>query len=200
MKQLTQKLKDGKMQVKDVAVPSRQNGMVLVKNHYSLISTGIEGSNVKTTRKGYIGKSKERPQQVKQVIDTLKTQGIVQTYRAVMKKLDAYSPYFLDPINFAALSSVKRAKSLPKERVEIFSSGSTSILDDFRTLSIHARGKKKKKKLLSQDKGQKAEVKQFVEAMLNGTGAPISFEEIYSASLITFKVVESIRTGECIRI
>ncbi len=39
-----------------------------------------------------IGKAKERPQQVKQVINTFKQQGIVQTYRAVMKKLDAYSP------------------------------------------------------------------------------------------------------------
>ena len=45
-----------------------------------------------TARKGYIGKAKERPQQVKQVIDTLKSQGPVQTYRAVIKKLDAYSP------------------------------------------------------------------------------------------------------------
>lgn len=87
-------------------------------------------------------------------------------------------------------------KSLPKKRVEIFFSESTAILDDFRTLSIHAHGKKKKKKLLSQDKGQKAEVKHFIEAILNGTRAPISFEEIYSASLVTFKVIESIRTGE----
>jgi len=66
--------------------------MVLVRNHYSLISAGTEGSTVKTARKGLIGKAKERPQQVKQVIDTLKKQGLVQTYRAVMKKLDAYSP------------------------------------------------------------------------------------------------------------
>lgn len=73
------------------------------------------------------------------------------------------------------------------------------FLDDFRTLSIHARGRKKAKKLWSQDKGQKAEVKQFVEAILNGTGAPISFEEIYSASLVTFKIIESIRTRECLK-
>ena len=66
--------------------------MVLVKNHYSLISAGTEASTVKTARKGLIGKAKERPQQVKQVIDVLKSQGPVLTYRAVMKKLDAYSP------------------------------------------------------------------------------------------------------------
>ncbi len=66
--------------------------MVIVKNHYSIISGGTEGSTVSAARKSLIGKAKERPQQVKQVLDTLQKQGPVQTYRAVMKKLDAYSP------------------------------------------------------------------------------------------------------------
>jgi hypothetical protein len=73
-------------------MPNGQKGHVLVRNHYSLISAVTEGRTLKTARKGYIGKAKGRPEQVKQVIDTLKLQGPVQTYRAVMKKLDAYSP------------------------------------------------------------------------------------------------------------
>lgn len=92
MQQLTQILKDGKMKVIEVPWPSIGSGMVLVRNHYSLISAGTEGNTVKTARKGLIGKAKERPQQVNQVIDVLKNQGLVQTYRAVMKKLDALSP------------------------------------------------------------------------------------------------------------
>ena len=92
MQQLTQKLKNGKMQILETPQPSLQKGQVLVRVYYSLISAGTEGSTVKAARKGYIGKAKERPQQVKQVLDTLITQGPVQTYRAVMKKLDAYSP------------------------------------------------------------------------------------------------------------
>jgi polar amino acid transport system substrate-binding protein len=92
MKQLAQKLKDGSMQVIDVPDPALGAGSVLVRNHFSLISVGTEGSTVKTARKGLIGKAKERPEQVRQVIDTLKSQGMVQTYRAVMKKLDAHSP------------------------------------------------------------------------------------------------------------
>jgi len=92
MEQLVQKLKDGAIQIIEAPLPSIASGMVLIQNHYSLISAGTEGSTVKTARKGYIGKAKERPQQVKQVLDTLKTQGPMQTYRAVMKKLDAYSP------------------------------------------------------------------------------------------------------------
>ncbi len=92
MRQLAQKLKDGKVGVFDVSVPVLGPGIVLVQNHFSLVSAGTEGSTVSTARKGLIGKAKERPQQVKQVIDTLKQQGPQQTYRAVMKKLDSYSP------------------------------------------------------------------------------------------------------------
>jgi polar amino acid transport system substrate-binding protein len=92
MRQLTQKLKNGAMNIIEVTTPALLAGTVLVRNHYSLISAGTEGSTVKTARKGFIGKAKERPQQVKQVLDVLKQQGPVQTYRAVMKKLDAYSP------------------------------------------------------------------------------------------------------------
>lgn len=91
MKQLTQKLGSGEMQVQDVPLPQLGPKMVLVKNHFSIISAGTESSTVSTARKSLLAKAKERPQQVKQVIDTLKSQGPVNTYRAVSKKLDAYS-------------------------------------------------------------------------------------------------------------
>ena len=92
MQQLTQKLGSGEMVIQELPLPQLGDGMIMVKNHYSLISAGTEGSTVKAARKSLLGKAKERPQQVKQVIDTFKTLGIKQTYRAVMKKLDAYSP------------------------------------------------------------------------------------------------------------
>ena len=92
MKQLTQKLKDGKMQILEVPAPVPSKGTLLVKNYFSLISAGTEGSTVSAARKSLIGKAKDRPQQVKQVIDVAMQQGPVQAYRAVMKKLDSYSP------------------------------------------------------------------------------------------------------------
>ncbi len=57
------------MQVLEVPTPVLSKGMVLVRNHYSLISVGTEGSMVSSARKSLIGKAKERPQQVKQVND-----------------------------------------------------------------------------------------------------------------------------------
>jgi polar amino acid transport system substrate-binding protein len=91
-------------------------------------------------------------------------------------------------------------KCLPKEHVEVFAHGATAILDDFKILTIYSHGKKKRKKHLSQDKGQKEEIRQVVDAILKGAFNLITFEEIYSASLITFKITESIRTGERIKI
>lgn len=92
MNQLTQKLGSGEMLIQEIPYPQLGKGMVIVKNHYSIISAGTEGSTVSAARKSLIGKAKERPQQVKQVLDVLRKQGPIQTYRAVMKKLDAYSP------------------------------------------------------------------------------------------------------------
>jgi len=80
------------MCVHEVPVPAIANGSVLVRNLYSLVSAGTEGSTVKAARSSLLEKAKQRPQQVKQVLEVLKSQGPVQTYRAVMKKLDAYSP------------------------------------------------------------------------------------------------------------
>lgn len=92
MLQLTQKLGSGEMKIQDVPIPQLGTGMIMVKNHYSIISAGTEGSTVSTARKSLLAKAKERPQQVKQVLETLKSQGPINTYRAVTKKLDAYSP------------------------------------------------------------------------------------------------------------
>lgn len=92
MQQLTQKLSNGEMTVQEVPAPVLNKGMVLVKTHYSVISAGTEGSTASTARKSLIGKAKERPQQVKQVLEVLAQQGPVQTLRAVTKKLEAYSP------------------------------------------------------------------------------------------------------------
>jgi predicted dehydrogenase len=89
-------------------------------------------------------------------------------------------------------------KSLPKERVEIFSHGVVYILDDFRRLTTHANGARKEKKLLVQDKGQKSEVRSFLEAIREGSNAVIPFREIYAVTLVTLKSLESLRTGRCI--
>lgn len=92
MEQLTQKLKDGNMQLMEVPFPALLPGHVLVRNHYSIISPGTEGKTVKDARLSYIGKAKSRQTEVKKVIASAKTFGIMKTYKMVMNKLEAYSP------------------------------------------------------------------------------------------------------------
>jgi len=91
-------------------------------------------------------------------------------------------------------------KSLTKEYVEIYSHGTTAILKDFRSLEIYGTGKPFNKKLLSQDKGQKNEVKSFINSILNGTEPVIAPHEIFNTSEVTFKIIESIRTGKSIKL
>lgn len=91
-------------------------------------------------------------------------------------------------------------KALAKERVEIYGHECTAVIDDFKSLIIYSGGKKREKKLIAQDKGQKEEVRAFIDAVLKGQGPPIPFEEIYSASRVTFAIVESIRSGQAIKL
>ncbi|UCG57958.1 MAG: bi-domain-containing oxidoreductase [Phycisphaerales bacterium] len=92
MEQITHSLRTGEVTICELPWPRVEKGMLLVRNHYSLVSAGTERSTLKTGRKSLLGKAKERPRQAKQVVDTLRRQGPVQTYRAVVKKLDAFSP------------------------------------------------------------------------------------------------------------
>ena len=84
-------------------------------------------------------------------------------------------------------------KLLQKERIEIFAGGNTAIIDDFKSLTMYIGGKKKKKNLSVQDKGQKDEVHRFIEAIKRGGEEIIPFREIYASSLVTFKILESIK-------
>ena len=75
MLQVVQNLKSGSMEIIDVPAPTLRKGFVLVRNRYSLISAGTEGAKVSTARMGYIGKAKQKPEQVKQVVKTLQDEG-----------------------------------------------------------------------------------------------------------------------------
>jgi polar amino acid transport system substrate-binding protein len=89
MKQLTQQLKSGKMEILDVPFPALNKGYIMIRNHYSVISAGTEGKTVTDARKGYIAKAKSRQKEVKQVIEMVKTNGLLHTYKLVMNKLEA---------------------------------------------------------------------------------------------------------------
>ena len=92
MEQIIQQLKSGEMEILEVPCPALNKGQVLVRNHYSLISSGTEGKTVTDARKGYIAKARSRQKEVKMVLEMVKSQGLKATYDMVMNKLEAPSP------------------------------------------------------------------------------------------------------------
>lgn len=80
------------MEVVDVPEPLVRPRAVLVRTHHSLISPGTEGSTVRAARLGLVAKARQRPQQVRQLLEVARQQGPLQAYRAAMKKLEARSP------------------------------------------------------------------------------------------------------------
>lgn len=88
MKQVLENLRNGDISVDEIPSPTIKPGQVLVRNHFSLISTGTEGGTVKLGRMSYIGKAKARPEQVQKVIKVVRTQGLLTAYHAVDRSLD----------------------------------------------------------------------------------------------------------------
>lgn len=91
MEQLSQNLKNGAMQLLEVPFPLLSKGNIIVRNYYSVISTGTEGKTVKDARLSYLGKAQARKEEVKKVIDSARNFGVINTYKMVMNKLDAPS-------------------------------------------------------------------------------------------------------------
>ena len=87
------------------------------------------------------------------------------------------------------------SKGLAKEYVEINSSGTTAVINDFKELLVYGKGKPFKKKLLNQDKGQKFMVESFVSSIESNGNVPILFKETYLTTLATFKAMQSIYNG-----
>ncbi|MEK7376827.1 MAG: hypothetical protein AABZ57_06675, partial [Candidatus Margulisiibacteriota bacterium] len=57
-------------------------------------------------------------------------------------------------------------------------------------------GKSQKKKSFNLDRGFDAEFKALFDAVLNGTGNPVDFEEYIYTTRVTFKAIESLKTNQ----
>ena len=84
--------------------------------------------------------------------------------------------------------------TMPKEYIEVFGNGVSMSMTDFRELIVYSGGKANKTKSANQDKGFVNEFKAFKDAVKSGKEA-ISFDSIYNTTRTTFKILESIRTG-----
>jgi predicted dehydrogenase/threonine dehydrogenase-like Zn-dependent dehydrogenase len=91
MKQLAQRMKDGELRVLDVPPPELDEWKVLVRTSSSLVSAGTERAKVEIGRESLLGKARRRPDQVRQVLDKVRTDGVSATVAAVRTRLEAFT-------------------------------------------------------------------------------------------------------------
>ena len=92
MKQILQNLKSGKTELADVPSPSAKTGHALIQTRCSLISAGTERMLVEFSKGNLLSKAKAQPDKVKQVLDKIRTDGLLPTLEAVFKRLDEPLP------------------------------------------------------------------------------------------------------------
>lgn len=84
--------------------------------------------------------------------------------------------------------------AVAKEYVEVFADGAVVQLDDFTRLTIAAQGRRRVHKG-AQDKGQKAMMAAFFDAIRRGGEAPIPLESLIATTETTFAIERSLRIG-----
>lgn len=92
MKQIILSFSTGKPELIEVPAPIVQSGEVLIRTTASVVSTGTERMLIDFGQAGWLGKLKQQPEKAKQVLDKLKTDGLLPTVKAVRSKLDTPVP------------------------------------------------------------------------------------------------------------
>lgn len=92
MKQVLQNLRSGVVEVADVPCPMARGGHLLIQTRTSLISAGTERMLVEFGKGSLIAKARSQPDKVRQVLDKIKTDGLMPTLEAVFSRLDEPLP------------------------------------------------------------------------------------------------------------
>jgi len=87
MKQIIQSFKTGETILEDIPAPQVSKGCVLIRTTRSLVSLGTERMLVEFGKANLIQKARQQPDKVKQVLDKIKTEGLMPTLEAVFNKL-----------------------------------------------------------------------------------------------------------------
>jgi len=83
------------------------------------------------------------------------------------------------------------SKSFPKERLEVFTAGRVLQLDNFRKLTGYGWPGFKKMNLWRQDKGQRACVQAFIDAISTGGPSPIPVDELFETSRVMIDIAQA---------
>ena len=87
MKQIIQDLKTGATLLEEVPAPLVKAGHILVKTSCTLVSLGTERMLVEFGKANLLAKARQQPDRVKEVLDKIKSDGLLPTLEAVFNKL-----------------------------------------------------------------------------------------------------------------
>jgi NADPH:quinone reductase-like Zn-dependent oxidoreductase len=88
MKQILQNLKTGVVEVPEVPAPGLLAGEALVRTSATLISAGTERMLLEFGKGNWLQKARQHPDKVRQIVDKIRTDGLIATLEAVEAKLD----------------------------------------------------------------------------------------------------------------
>jgi predicted dehydrogenase len=92
MKQILQNLKSGLTESVEVPVPHVKAGHLLIQTTASLLSAGTERMLVEFGQANLLQKARSQPEKVRQVLDKIRTDGILPTLETVFNRLDEPLP------------------------------------------------------------------------------------------------------------
>lgn len=96
------------------------------------------------------------------------------------------------------------AAGFPKETIELVADGKVLRFDDFQRATLYARKRWSSPRISrvphGRDKGQRAEIDAFLDAVRSGAAMPVPIESLVSTTLATLAVDTSLATGVPVRL
>lgn len=179
MKQLFLMVNDGSVKLIDSPAPTDKDNFVIVETEYSIVSAGTERSLASFGESSLIKKAMSRPDQVKQVLDKMGTDGVLTTVESAFNRLK-------DPMPMG-YSGVGVVKSCGK--------GVTNVSPGDRVAMVgtayHAEVNRVNKNMVAKIPENEEDIKQYSMAALGG----IALQGIHQAKVISGETVAVIGLG-----
>lgn len=115
MRQVLQDLGNGETRLVEAPAPTHSKGHVLIDTTVSLISIGTERMLVDFGKSSLLAKARSQPDKVRQVLDKIRTDGLVTTLDAVRSKLG--QPLPLGYSNVGVVRQADAGRFAPGDRV-----------------------------------------------------------------------------------
>ncbi len=92
MKQVLQRLTSGEIVVEEVPPPALEAGFLRIRNKCSAVSVGTERALIQRVRQGVLGEASRKPERVRQLFESLVTEGLGATWGKVVSRLEQPIP------------------------------------------------------------------------------------------------------------